>query len=75
MNPKVADMASKVGFDAADYTWFDFSELGDHADEELKTSASPNRIASAHLSVTRYSGFTPILPATIFPTATNTPAP
>jgi hypothetical protein len=37
MNPKVADMASKVGFDAADYTWFDFSELGDHADEELKS--------------------------------------
>ena len=35
MNPRVADLASKVAFDAADYTWFDFTELGDHAEKEL----------------------------------------
>lgn len=35
MNPVVADLASKVGFDAASYTWFDFTDLGDGAEKEL----------------------------------------
>lgn len=35
MNPRVADLASKVAFDAADYTWFDFTELDDGAEAEL----------------------------------------
>lgn len=35
MNPRVTDLASKVGFDAASYTWFDFTDLADDADKEL----------------------------------------
>jgi hypothetical protein len=36
MNPKVADMASKIGFDAAYYTWFDFTDLSDGYEQELE---------------------------------------
>ena len=39
MNPRIADMASKVGFDAAKYTWFDFFDVSDNIEEELKNFA------------------------------------
>jgi hypothetical protein len=39
MNPRVADAASKVGFDAAKYTWFDFYDVPDTIEEELKNVA------------------------------------
>jgi len=35
MNPRIADAASKVGFDAAKYTWFDFFDVPDNIEEEL----------------------------------------
>jgi cell division protein FtsI/penicillin-binding protein 2 len=38
MNPRVADVASKVGFDAAKYTWFDFYDVPDTIEEELKNA-------------------------------------
>jgi len=42
MNPIVATLASKVGFDAASYTWFDFTDIDDSANEEL------TRVAKEH---------------------------
>lgn len=36
MNPKIAKAASMVGFDAAAYTWFDFTELDEGYDKELE---------------------------------------
>lgn len=36
MNPKVAAMAKYVGFDAAEYTWFDFSDVDKSAEDELQ---------------------------------------
>jgi len=40
MNPRVADAASKVGFDAAKYTWFDFYDVTDNIEEELSKVAT-----------------------------------
>lgn len=40
MNPRVADAASKVGFDAAKYTWFDFYDVTDKIEEELSKVAT-----------------------------------
>ena len=42
MNPKVADMASKVGFDVADFTWFDLSNIDQLGEEMLMNWASEN---------------------------------
>jgi hypothetical protein len=42
MNPKVADMASKVGFDVADFTWFDLSNIDEYGEGELNNWASEN---------------------------------
>ena len=42
MNPRVADLASRVAFDAAQYTWFDFADVDDSANDEL------TRIAREH---------------------------
>lgn len=39
MNPRVAAAAARVGFDAADYTWFDFFDLDESATEELQAVA------------------------------------
>jgi len=42
MNPKVADMASKVGFDVADFTWFDLSNISEFGEKELMDWAGKN---------------------------------
>ena len=42
MNPKVADMASKVGFDVADFTWFDLSNINQLGEEMLRNWAGEN---------------------------------
>jgi hypothetical protein len=36
MNPRVADLASRVAFDAAQYTWFDFVDLEEGYEKELE---------------------------------------
>ena len=42
MNPKVANIASKVGFDVADFTWFDLSNINELGEQELISWASEN---------------------------------
>jgi hypothetical protein len=36
MNPNVSNAASKVGFDAASYTWFDFYDVPENIEKELE---------------------------------------
>lgn len=42
MNPRVSDMASKVGFDVADFTWFDLSNINELGEQELIDWGSNN---------------------------------
>ena len=42
MNPTVADTASKVGFDVADFTWFDLSNITELGEQELIDWGSKN---------------------------------
>lgn len=42
MNPNVSNAASKVGFDVADFTWFDLSNINELGEQELMNWASEN---------------------------------